>query len=128
MRERRATDRFKPIKAISVAVHTDDGLPARFGIVADISEGGACVIMDVANYVGATVRLSLSLPSHRSLFSTPGKLCWIRKDAECNGIRYGVQFAPGPGTATDRLQTLIALSRPYPAPSLNAPRSLVLTS
>ena len=108
MGEKRATGRFKPIKAITVAVESDDGLPAGFGIVADISECGACVITDASNYVGPNVRLSLGFPNHQTPFSTPGKLCWIRKDAEGNGIRYGVRFEPGPRTDTERLKTLIA--------------------
>ena len=121
MRERRATHRFQPIKTITVAVKSDEGLPARFGIVANISEGGVCVIMDVANYVGANVRLSLSFPNHRSPFSTSGKLCWIRKDAEGN-IRYGVQFKPGPGTHTGEraIRDLRRLLQPASAQSLNA--------
>jgi len=108
MREKRATDRFKPIKAITVAVESDDGLPAGFGIVADISEGGACLITDVGLYVGESVRLSLSFPNHRTPFSTPGKLCWIQKDLEGHCIRYGMRFEPGPWTDTDRLKSLIA--------------------
>ena len=107
MRKRRATDRFTPIKAITVVVESDDGLPVRFGIVADISADGACVITDVGNYVGANVRLALNFPNSRTPFTTPGKLCWIRKDPEGN-IRYGVQFGTGPWTDTDRLKTLIA--------------------
>ena len=108
MREKRATDRFKPIKAITVVVESDDGLPAGFGIVSDISEGGACVISDVGLYVGADVRLALSFPNSRTPFTTPGKLRWIQKDAEGKCIRYGMQFEPGPWTDTDRLKSLIA--------------------
>ena len=108
MRAKRATDRFKPVKAITVAVESEDGLPAGFGIVADISEGGACVITDVALYVGAKLRLALSFPNHRTPISTPGKLCWIQQDPDSKNIRYGMQFEPGPWTDTDRLKSLIA--------------------
>ncbi len=108
MKNTRATERFKPLKAITVAVECEDGLPAGFGVVADISEGGACVITDVGLYVGANVRLALSFPNHRTPISTPGKLCWIEQDPGSTNIRYGMQFEPGPWTDTDRLKALIA--------------------
>ncbi len=108
MKAKRATLRFKPLKAITVAVESEDGLPAGFGIVADISEGGACVITDVGLYVGANVRLALSFPNHRTPISTPGKLRWIEQDPSGKNIRYGMQFEPGPWTDIEQLKSLIA--------------------
>jgi Tfp pilus assembly protein PilZ len=108
MQEKRATDRFKPVKAITVAVESEDGLPAGFGIVADISEGGACVITDVGLFVGANVRLALSFPNHRTPISTPGKLRWIQQDPNSKNIRYGMKFEPGPWTDEGKLKSLIA--------------------
>jgi len=104
MKEKRATDRFKPVTTITMCLESDEGLPA-FGFVVDISEGGACVLTDVGDvglYVGANIGLTLSFSSHRTVF-TPGKLRWIQQD------RCGMQFEPGPGTE-DRLKSLIAAS------------------
>ena len=76
MKEKRATDRFKPVKAITVALESDEDLPTGFGTVADISVGGACVITDVRLDVDAKPRLALSFPnqlsysSHRTVFTT----------------------------------------------------------
>ena len=106
MKDRRATDRFKPVKAITVAVKSGEHLPARFGIVVNISEGGACVITDVGLYVGAKVRLALGFPNHRTVFTT-GKVRWIQPDPSRKSIRYGMQFEPGPWT-DNRLKSLIA--------------------
>ena len=103
MKEKRATDRFKPVKAITICLESDAGLPA-FGVVANISDGGACVLTDVggAGYsVGADVKLTLSFsPSYQSVLAT-GKLRWIQQE------RCGVQFELGP-RMDDRLKSLIA--------------------
>ena len=102
MKEKRATDRFKPVKAITMCLESDAGLPA-FGVVANISEGGACVMTDVGAVgldVGADVKLTLSFfPVYQTVLTT-GKLCWIQPD------RCGVQFEPGP--RMDDLKPLIA--------------------
>ena len=110
MKEKRATLRFRPIKAITVAVESDDGLPAGFGIVADISEGGACLVSDVSLPVGANVTLLMAFPDNRIPFSTPGKLCWVRKDlgSQWMLVRYGIQFELEPWRDSDRLKSLIA--------------------
>ena len=103
MKEKRATDRFKPVKAITICLESDEGLPA-FGVVANISDGGACVITDVGAVgldVGADVKLTLSFSPNYQTVLTTGKLRWIQQD------RCGVQFEPGP-RMDDRLKSLIA--------------------
>jgi len=102
VKEKRATDRFKPVKAITICLETDEGLPA-FGVVANISDGGACVITDVRAVgldVGANVKLTLSFSPNYQTVLTTGKLCWVLQD------RCGVQFEPGP--RMDDLKPLIA--------------------
>ena len=112
MKEKRATDRFKPVKAITVALESDEDLPTGFGTVADISVGGACVITDVRLDVDAKPRLALSFPnqlsfsSHRTVFTT-GNVRWTQQNPTGVGVRCGMQFEPGPWT-DNRLKSLIA--------------------
>ncbi len=111
--ETRATDRFKPVKAITVALKSSEEQPVGFGIVADISAAGACVFTTVGLDVGAEVRLTLSFPNNQSVFTT-GKVCWIERvrwlsqqDPNHKTVRYGMQFEPRPSTDS-RLEALIA--------------------
>ena len=106
MKETRATGRFKLVKVMTVALKSDEDKPADFGIVADISLGGACVITDVGLSVDAEVGLALSRP-HYSTVSTTGKVRWIQPDSSGRVVRYGMRFEPGPLT-DDLLQSLIA--------------------
>lgn len=86
-----------------MCLESDGGLPA-FGTVANISEGGACVITDAAAAglaAGAGVKLTLSFfPEHETVLAG-AKLRWIQEDC-C-----GIQFEPGPWM-DDRLKSLIA--------------------
>ena len=111
MSETRASGRFKTVTAPNVALEFED-LSAGRGIVADISEGGACIItdvgLDVSLDVGAKVRLKLSLPNKRTV-DTTGELRWIHEDPIDKSIRCGFQFEPGVWT-DDRLRSLIATS------------------
>ena len=119
VKERRATDRFKPVKAITVTVKPDGGSEL-LGIVVDISEGGACVVTDTDGIeVGATVELAVSFPDTDEPLVTTGNVRWTRKmrwlqlrsSGQAVSLRYGVHFHPAPGSG-DRLKSLIARLAP----------------
>ena len=113
MKERRATDRFKPIKEITLAVEAEDQPPA-LGVVADISEGGVCATVgDSGLNVGMRVRLTLCFPNSRTVL-TEGELRWMRRSTNSLKNQCGIRFEPGPWT-DERLKILIADNATTPA-------------
>ena len=91
------------MKPVTVAMESSEDLPPGFGVVADISVGGACVITDLGLRVGAKARMTLSFPNSQTVL-TAGRVRWTQQDPK--GVLYGMQFEPGPWI-DDRLRSLV---------------------
>ena len=101
--ERRRAPRIIPAQPVKVAMETESN-PLTYGIVSDISEGGACVCTNVALGVGEDVLLRLSTNHHQPV-SAAGRVVW--KDGNGTGARrYGIEWTHS-GPPRLRLKLLI---------------------
>ena len=110
MRERNAV-RVVPRSAVTVAI-ANQGLSLAYGVVADISEAGACVWTNGLFKPGEALHLKLSFANEPQPFQASGRLVWIEPRRAGKGVlRCGVQWAPaGPSPKPGRLRTLIDTS------------------
>lgn len=96
--------RVVPPRAITVAI---DG-PQRnraYGVVANISEGGACVLTDARLALGESLALELSFFREPQVVPATGHVVWSSGDRSAGALRYGLKWSPRP--ADDRLRDLI---------------------
>ena len=105
MMERRAV-RITPRSAITVVIE-NQGLPFAYGVVANISEGGACVWTNGHFEVGDRLVLRLSFARELQLFQAEGVVIWGKQQT---AVRYGLQWAPVGPPSQERLRRLISTS------------------
>ena len=101
MRER--ARRVVPQKAITVAIEA----PRRdrsYGVVANISQGGACVLTDASLPLGASLELELSFFRELQVVPAAGRIVWTSGNRDSGALRYGLQWAGG---EDERLRSLI---------------------
>ena len=112
MKERRSV-RVIPKTSITVAIEDEGQRTAAFGVVANISEGGACVLTDGRFEVGRNVGLQLSFAREPQPLDAQGVVVWggpVRAGTE-GMLRYGVMWTEAqPPAIRDRLRTLITRS------------------
>jgi hypothetical protein len=103
MRER--ADRVVPQRAITVAI---EGPPSgrSYGVIANISAGGACVLTDASLPLGQILALELSFFREPSIVAAAGRIVWISGHYHVGALRYGVEWDAGSHDA--RLTSLIA--------------------
>ena len=104
MRERSST-RIVPKNPVTLAVE-ERGQPIAYGVVANISERGACVLTDGSFEVGDTLTFSLSFPREQSPLQTPVRVVWQKKQ-DARLVRCGLRFEALPTHGAARLATLI---------------------
>lgn len=105
--DKRRAVRFVPRRAITVAVD-DHGVPRAYGVVANISETGACVLTNGTFRVGERLTLQLSFAREPIPFETVGDIVWSGATQDRGVLRYGVHFAEGSRPAREHLKTLIS--------------------
>jgi len=76
---RRQTARVVPPHPITVAIQEDSGAPFAFGVIADISETGACVWTDADLVVGATLAYRISFANPSDVQKAVGVVVWSEK-------------------------------------------------
>jgi hypothetical protein len=108
MRQREAV-RIVPTMPITVAFQ-DGGLPFAYGVVANISEGGACVWTDALLDPGASLSLRLSFPRGSQPMDAEGVVVWGGPRGAASGRRYGLQWRDRSPARMARLKTVIATS------------------
>jgi Tfp pilus assembly protein PilZ len=102
MRER--TRRIVPQKAITVAI--EGARSGRsYGVIANISEGGACVLTDARIPLGQSLSLELSFFREPQVVAAAGHVIWTSGNRDSGALRYGLEWAPGSGD--ERLKDLI---------------------
>jgi Tfp pilus assembly protein PilZ len=96
--------RVVPHKAITVAIH-DPRQVRSYGVVANISEGGACVLTDASFPLGESLALELGFSRERHIVRTAGYVVWSSGSRNVGALRYGLKWTTGPGD--DQLRSLI---------------------
>jgi Tfp pilus assembly protein PilZ len=105
----RAAVRVVPRNAVTVAIETQ-GLPLAHGVVANISDGGACVWTNGAFQVGENLVLRLSFPREPLPLQAAGRVVWEEtgRESRSGALRYGLQWSHSSGPQHQRLRLLIA--------------------
>jgi hypothetical protein len=109
MTDKRRAVRVVPRRAITVAID-DHGVPRAYGVVANISETGACVLTNGAFHVGERLSLQLSFAREPTPIETTGEVVWTGATHDRGVLRYGLQWAAVPEESRDHLRTLIVAS------------------
>jgi hypothetical protein len=109
MRQREAV-RIVPTMPITVAFQ-DGGVPFAYGVVANISEGGACVWTDALLDPGASLSLRLSFPRGSQPMDAEGVVVWGEPREAARGRRYGLRWADRASPRLERLRALVTASR-----------------
>lgn len=106
MRARGAV-RVIPKSAVTVAI--EHGLAHAYGVVANISEKGACVWTDGSFEPGESLVVRLSFPHEPQPIELPGRVVWSGPSPENkDALRYGLQWGAGADVAASRLKSLIS--------------------
>ena len=108
MRER-ASARFVPRRSVTVAFEGGEN-PTAYGVVANLSESGACVWTDARLETGEHVRLSLSFAREPLPVPAEGQVVWSGPVANSKGRRCGLRWDDTLGTEGQRLRQMIAAS------------------
>ena len=103
--ERRAV-RVVPKRAITVAID-DHGIPRAYGVVANISESGACVLTNGAFQVGEHLLVQLSFAREPAPVETSGRVVWTETTRDRGVSRYGLQWSEVDISKRVHLKTLI---------------------
>jgi hypothetical protein len=90
MRER-ANARFVPNRSVTVAFEGRDSTRA-YGVVANISEGGACVWSDAHLTAGERVRLAVSFARAPLAVGADAQIVWTGPGSKPGASRYGVRW------------------------------------
>ena len=107
MRERAAV-RVIPRSAVTVAIE-NPAYPMAYGVVANISDVGACVWTNGAFAVGENIVLRLSFPREPQPLQAAGRVVWEDPLRDEKGaMRLGLQWSHATGPAHARLKQMIA--------------------
>jgi Tfp pilus assembly protein PilZ len=106
--QKRGAVRIVPTNPVTVAIETQ-GYPTAYGVVANISEAGACFWTNGSFGVGEKLVLRLSFSREPQPFQAAGQIVWSG-GSEKGTLRYGVQWAHTSGPQHSRLRRLIGRS------------------
>ena len=106
----RTVRRLVPRQSATVAVYRADH-QVGYGILANVSEAGACIVTDALMAAGTDLRLKLSFYQQPRLFETIARVIWSREasasDGAFAGLRlHGLRFTV---TSTQERSRLVAL-------------------
>ena len=107
MRER--VVRIVPRNPITVALQ-EASTPFAYGVVANISEGGACIWTDASLEPGRDISLRLSFPRGSQPLDAEGVVVWVKPRGDERSRRYGLQWRDRSAARLERLKTVIAAS------------------
>jgi Tfp pilus assembly protein PilZ len=104
----RGTSRFVPRGSVTVAFENGKSAVA-YGVIANLSRGGACVWTNAGVEVGQEVALSLSFACDTLPIPTEGRVVWTAPLNGHSGRSCGVQWKGHPRDH-ERLQEMIDAS------------------
>ena len=124
----RGPGRVIPRSPITVAID-EQGVPSAYGVVANISETGACVWTYVRLEMGRRVHLRLSFGRGSRPLDAEGVVIWggPLTEPDTKTLRYGLHWADSSPLDQERLRRLIAGSAEgfrIPSPPLRREGSL----
>jgi len=90
MRER-AKARFTPSRSVTVAFE-GQGSSRSYGVVANLSEGGACVWSDAPLKAGQRIRLAVSFARASRPVPAEARVVWTGPGSKPGANRYGVEW------------------------------------
>jgi len=102
----RSAIRVVPKSAITVAIE-EEGAVRAYGVVANISEAGACVWTDATLDVGQDLMFALSFPHEPQPLETRGRVVWAGPTPTEGTVRYGLQWSSPTRAERARLKELI---------------------
>ncbi|HXK12348.1 MAG TPA: PilZ domain-containing protein [Vicinamibacteria bacterium] len=107
MQERSAV-RIVPRNPITVALQ-EAGAPFAYGVVANISEGGACIWTNARLEPGRSLALRLSFPKGSQPVQADGVVIWVEAESQttAEGLRYGIQWSGQTPGRSERLTRMI---------------------
>ncbi len=93
-KERRKFKRFGAFMSVKCAANTsrETSAQAAVGLTRDVSRDGLCVNANEPLERGAMVDIEIDLPDDPRPVKTAGKIVWVRRSNEDEGIDYGIQF------------------------------------
>lgn len=107
MRERGAP-RLIPRQPVSVEIDSD-AISGMRGILANVSERGACVWAGGEFAAGEALVLRLGFTGEKQPFQAAGRVVWVDASGNQEGLRRcGLRWAHTVGPQHERLRTLIA--------------------
>jgi len=85
------------------------GAPIDYGVVANISEGGACIWTSARLEPGRSVALRLSFPKGSQPVDADGVVVWGQGESQATaaGVRYGFQWSGQNPARRERLARMI---------------------
>ena len=103
----RSSVRVNPRTPVRVEIGRP-GQPTALGVVANISDQGACVVTDSSFPIGESLVLQLVFAPDVQPFQAAGRVVWMRNGGDMPGSqRYGLQWAHRTGPQHTRLRELI---------------------
>ena len=103
----RGAVRVTPRSAVTVAIE-NQGFPMAYGVVANISESGACLWTNGAFAVGENLVIRLSFPHEPQPLQAAGRVVWEDRQRDNKGaMRLGLQWSHTTGPAHLHLKELI---------------------
>jgi len=90
MRERAST-RFVPSRSVTVVFEGRDNTRA-YGVVANLSEGGACVWSDAHLKPGETIKVAVSFFKASRPVPADARIVWTGPGSKPGASRYGLEW------------------------------------
>jgi hypothetical protein len=118
----RLTARIAPARPITVAIEEDGRQTVAYGVIANLSEGGACLWTDGFLRVGTHLQLQISFAQPPEVLDVNGLVLWGQVCRAKSGEtrKYGLEWHGTPLHARERLRDLA--SQPVVLPE-DVPRS-----
>jgi hypothetical protein len=119
----RITARIVPARPITVAIEEDGGPAVVYGVIANLSEGGACLWTDGFLRVGTHLQLQISFAQPPEMLEVSGLVLWGHVCRANTGEtrKYGLEWHGTPLHARERLRDLasrpVVLPEDVPRPS-----------
>jgi hypothetical protein len=113
----RHTPRFVTSHPITIAVEDAEspGLPVSYGVIANISKGGACIWSDTRLAVDKPFRFRISFAQPAEVHEVTGVVVWAHETRDApreQRCQYGVQWQGASRECRERLRDLASRAIP----------------